>query len=135
MKAGREMDALVAEKVMGWEPIVDFPMGSGQALAPGWKGYWTGEWFRWTERPVQDSDEVEEPWSPSTDIAAAWEVLEKFPDFAVTTMYEGYVRKWAMVDNRPPYASKPAQHWAYGETFPHAICLAALNAVKAEVPA
>ena len=48
MKPGRELDALVVEKVMGWKWL------SGN------------------------------PWAPSTDIAAAWEVLEKMRERGYT---------------------------------------------------
>ncbi len=56
MPAGREMDALVAEKVMGWNLSLS-------------KDIWCkdGECLR-------DTDD----WSPSIDIAAAWELVEKF---------------------------------------------------------
>ena len=56
--AGREMDTLVAEKVMGFRVegnIVWFPDGDFSYLVPDLGGHW----------------------SPSTDIAAAWEVVER----------------------------------------------------------
>lgn len=58
--AGRVLDALVAEKVMGWTLKGD-------------------TYARW----VNDKDEYMGPcenvdfWSPSTSIAAAWEVVER----------------------------------------------------------
>lgn len=86
LKPGRELDALVAEKVMGGEL-----------------------------RPY------------STDISAAWEVVEKY--------------KWA----EPELRYSDEQHcWVFslhkasgypnecGDTAPHAICLAALRAVGYE---
>lgn len=98
MKPGRELDALIAEKVMG--------------LA-------TAE---------EDSDEN---WVPvgvpgySTDIAAAWEVVGKLWEdqesvFELTRpvgsgfncrFRQGAIKEW-------------------GETAPHAICLAALKSVE-----
>lgn len=64
MEAGTELDALVAERVMGWH------LYSGEARAPN-------------GIPWIDNDGVgvgrSHPagWSPSTDIAAAWEVVEQ----------------------------------------------------------
>ena len=64
MKPGRELDALVAEHVMGWKLSAD---GS--------------EWLDADEVYIEDAkywriggnDDIL-PWSPSTDIAAAWQV-------------------------------------------------------------
>ena len=69
LEAGWETDALVAEKVMGWKHITHF---NQSPIADGWIGFWDGEWPQWVKRP--DEDNV---WQPSTDITAAWEVVEK----------------------------------------------------------
>jgi len=74
MPAGREMDALVAEKVMEWQRIRNW---HGQPIADGWVGFWDGEWIVWIERPLSDEEDQSKPWQPSTDIAAAWKVVEK----------------------------------------------------------
>ena len=55
MEAGPELDALVAEHVMGWE---------WRNLSCGWLGVGTNEFI------------PSETWAPSTDMAAAWMVLE-----------------------------------------------------------
>lgn len=115
MAPGRELDALVAEKVMGalnlritvadWEE--DMVLGNGDI---------------WRTR-VPDY---------STSISAAWQVVEKL-DFCVVSR-GGTVAKemggWE-VD-----CEMNGQHRrAFAATAPHAICLAALKAVECEVPA
>ena len=67
MKAGRELDALVAEKVMG------FPVKIGDI---------TGE-------PYHAQFGYSMP-NYSTDIAAAWEVLEKFTDVDLEKAGDNY---------------------------------------------
>ena len=114
----REIDAQVAEKVMGWKVIDDgedrddYPIVTwheGSEYQPDRYLFWAGE----------DVDGVE--WSPSTDIAAAWEVAEKLTaklryKIAIET-YEGEV-----------YTIKPCGVSAI--TAPMAICLAALKAME-----
>lgn len=68
-----KLDALVAEKVMGWPrrpesgwpPIPSFDDRFGRVDL--------------CVRNIEDST-VTRPWSPSTDIAAAWEVFDKIRD-------------------------------------------------------
>jgi len=63
LEAGPELDALVAEKVMGWH----------RAACSNWTERRSGQ--PWLD---VDSLSAANPfWSPSTDIAAAWEVVEK----------------------------------------------------------
>lgn len=63
MEAGPELDALVGETVMEWELL--------DRVHAGWG----------TGPPVFGTNDPERPtiqgWSPSTDIAAAWEVVDK----------------------------------------------------------
>lgn len=116
MEAGRELDALVAEKVMGWEPgpggIHLFPPKD----EPNRKRFtrWNGE-ARVTEIPHY-----------STDIAAAWEVVEKLGH--KFQMFLNTRGKWTEADfvhwpdNLKGYVAASA------DTAPLAICLAALKA-------
>jgi hypothetical protein len=111
VKPGRELDALVAEKVMGIE-VDRAPWGE---LYVGKEGY----------------DVVP---AYSTDIAAAWEVVEK-----VTRETEKRFTLW----QAPTYYVARFKHYDYwhegcdsrqalqakADTAPHAICLAALKAV------
>lgn len=100
MEPGLELDALIAEKVMG-------------SPSPSEPGIDQAEYERRRKR-----------WHPaySTDIAAAWEVFEKLGD--------------AMIERDE---TTERVHWkvvvggieTFGETAPHAICLAALKTVGA----
>lgn len=111
MEAGREMDALVAEKVMGWEKVHNNPV------------VWGDSWYG------IDGDALMRLPHYSTDIAAAWQVVEKV---IAGDEYEiGF-------ENGQHYAklgsAKGGYAWAgqaTGTTAPHAICLAALKAVGA----
>src|SRR4030042_3346242 len=61
MPAGREMDALIAEKVMGWKiSLIDLTYGGR------WENIETGELMGGIQY-----------WNPSENISAAWEVVEK----------------------------------------------------------
>lgn len=82
MPAGKEMDALVAEKVMGWR-VTYHDHKNGRDSDYSWISAEdsNGNWF--IIKPSKWQDDWGK-WSPSTDIATAWEVwqkmLEDFPD-------------------------------------------------------
>jgi len=109
MKPGRELDARVAEKVMGWTYGHPCPEGM--------------DCLHWVDEKGEVRDH--KPPQYSTDISAAWEVLEKF--------------FWVQVTANPPHIWKatvitsPAKGsvaaTAKGFTAPEAICKAALLAV------
>ncbi len=107
MKPGRELDALVAEKVMGYETV-----------------YSGANYY------------VERTYSPvplySTDISAAWEVVEKLACMKdeVNVFYD--CGAWFCntgVDANGEWSIERSGSCA---TAPHAICLAALKAVGYE---
>lgn len=125
MPAGREMDALIAEKVMGWttyEEYVHGPLMHGGGMMTLYRG--DGAQFK--------KDNTTHTWSvdcfcPSTDIAAAWEVVEKLAD-------EVYVE----YGHRPSIQSHGNVGWlvrfrfhrgTWADTVPLAICRAALKVV------
>mgnify|MGYP001144293395 CR=1 FL=1 len=97
LQPGRELDALVAEKIFG----------------------------------VNNPDAR---WSPSTDIAAAWEVVEKmskthFSEIAMTELEDGtwgWMARFILVLNEPYTVNG---YRATAKTSPEAICKAALLAV------
>jgi hypothetical protein len=98
---GRELDALVAEKVMGWTNLTSDFWGC----------------------PVKDRASMVPIHKYSTSIAAAWEVVEKLSEThrICITKANG---KWAMaLDDEIIWISDGQ------ETAPYAICLAALKAV------
>lgn len=133
MKAGRELDGLVAEHVMGL-PRPDGPLppytGNEVVIEPfdymGWvvqsSGYDAG-------------DELEiVPHRYSTDIAAAWQVVE-----ATDPACEWSVTKTAgdeyHCEIRGVLSGCTTHAEAYADTAPLSICLAALQALGVEVPA
>lgn len=110
LKAGPELNALVAEKVMGL-PVKQFADGT------------------W----LQDDGSAIEPYS--TDIAAAWEVVKRTRNtvgqgFAVIECSSYEIGWWiaGWFDWREgPYEHEKS---ARAETAPFAICKAALKAVE-----
>ena len=123
MKPGRELDALVAEKVMGYDH--------------GIAG------CRWCQKDITGSDPYPRR-NPhfdhySTDIKAAWEVVDK------GHLYGDCIRQWPRDGEMVWQIGSP--WWDLGrrdggflviaeaDTAAHAICLAALKAIGVEVPA
>jgi hypothetical protein len=109
MKPGRELDALVAEKVMGYRRHHD-----------DCNTYWVDS----------DGEEPTHSHDYSTDIAAAWEVVEKLAE------------KRIQISAAPLWGSEGRMIWeatwkkvndtwnpVHANSAPHAICLAALKAV------
>jgi hypothetical protein len=135
MKAGRGLDALVAEKVMGG--FVNDP----DAMAD------VGEVWYWLHPKdgvlcgmpykvgiMKKWDHQWDAWKPSTDIAAAWQVAENLNKrqwrveiaYTVKSGVDVEVTKW----ENDSYGGEFAE---WGGTAPHAICLAALKALEVEV--
>lgn len=104
MKPGPELDALVAEKVMGLSKEPPWPKP-----------------FKWYSRWWYYDREFR----PSTDIAAAWEVVEKMSEQGITVVV------WAWPGGRfgCDIAVINKADLINGDSAPHAICLAALKAV------
>jgi hypothetical protein len=118
MTPGRELDALVAEKVMGW--LVDHRRMLG---AP--KPHITD--------PFVDHIELVPVPRFSTDIAAAWEVVDTI--LTPTAAWGGHryfkvnaIQEMFTVTFETNYEGR-----ATAKTMPHAICLAALKAVGADI--
>jgi hypothetical protein len=126
----REIDALIAKKVMGWTKVkTDDPkLGPNFVMAYGVPPTYaeqialqgTGEGRNHVPRYT-------------TSMAAAWQVVEKLNCHIVLTVDPA--------DIKPRYAvvylegRKLRNGDAQGETMPRAICLAALRRVGVEVPA
>jgi hypothetical protein len=128
LEAGRELDALVAEKVMGWPHITDDDpyrhyKSYGGVIVNG-------------DAEIIRRGVIGEPWKPSTDIAAAWEV---FSHHCLTSQVIG---SWVHDSNERPELPQNDMGYAIewfctsrgdpvvGLSAPHAICLAALKAVS-----
>ena len=115
MKPGPELDALVAEKVTGWEP----------------------DKKKWFHPKAQRCPAY------STDIRAAWEVVEKVWEIRDELWKrEGSSSAYGVPNGRGcvglnrgdgfwcDFDPRDGSDWsAEGESIPHAICLAALEAV------
>lgn len=107
---GPALDALVAEKVMN---------------------YRGGEDLSWdlSEQPFR---QTVQPLPYSTDIAAAWEVVETFLQFGIAVhccrREEWGDHRWKCIIAVP---EKQRDVTAFADTAPHAICLVALKAVGA----
>jgi hypothetical protein len=120
MSAGRELDALIAEKVMGsvpcdkWRPFTAYP------------AQWvkdTGECYHASCHPPQMG-----PPHYSTDIAAAWAVVERL-------VVLGHPVELSLEPNDNGQclctlmAERMGEEATWGDTAPLAICRAALKAV------
>jgi hypothetical protein len=119
LEAGRELDALVAERVMGWVLTLS-PRSIAEADDE--------EWWSMPSGLVRHVDY----WRPSTDIAAAWEVVEKLRDLGFFLDISVAVDRFD-VDMRAD--RMPSDWWlregplAEATTAPLAICRAALQAI------
>ncbi len=145
MKAGRELDALVAEKVMGLGVIE-------QRYAWYGDGYWGVDPFQHDLDWKQTNEEMHPVWREfpdckdpsrcldckdtscwsvvphySTNISAAWEVVEKvWPSgsgMCLTPSSFGWAIYYPLT-----ITMKWSQPVVKADTAPHAICLAALKA-------
>jgi len=107
MKPGRELDALVAEKVMGWKAVQVFDLKDtdGTNIANGITPYNIGQ-----RVPHY-----------STDIASAWEVVEEMQNNEWDFTLKNHKRKYEAIFG--------TLYNAFAPTAPEAICKAALLAV------
>lgn len=123
MKPGRELDALVAEKVMGLKR--SYRKGETIALSAG-----TTTW-------IEGDLAVEITGYPrySTDISAAWGVVEakdaRLLLFQMSRVKEHPIWKAEFVVTN--LFRSDDRFTAEASTAPHAICLAALKAVGVEI--
>ena len=154
MEAGRCLDAWIAEKVMGWEKFNVEYYGTDECSE---RQYVLRDWMKEVELDSVgtyfidvDSDFWKETrdWKPSTDIAAAWEVVEKL---LASEKWETFDLQW-FHERSECQPKRPLQPWwaifipfepeggefddwwwasAAGETAQIAICRAALKAVDA----
>tara|TARA_Y100000310_G_scaffold189061_1_gene189026 strand:- start:7047 stop:7487 length:441 start_codon:yes stop_codon:yes gene_type:complete len=138
LEAGRELDALVAEKVMGWNVWrskygyfnVEHPDMPSQVSGHGTERYSPQTGKKLPAPKWWDDWAVDIPmWS--TDISAAWEVVEKLDCLQFNLGREncaGIRFDAAFYDDLD---MKDKVH-AMADTVPLAICRAALKAVQKE---
>jgi hypothetical protein len=131
MEAGPELDALVAEKVMGW-PVIGPNDPYSQYLDKG------GVIYNGLAQKFPKFGVIPSNWSPSTDIAAAWQVLEAMfqkaysPNYDLPLVYrcaEGFWNCEVLIPGGNGLGTDPDSNVATGEadTAPLAICRAALK--------
>jgi alkyl hydroperoxide reductase subunit AhpC len=102
MKAGRELDALIAERVMGWKVV-------------------------YSDEPVVVSASFPYPFpfNPSTDISDAWQVVEKLQSLGMTVHIIASKDGWYSVD---VWVDGTLLYTSDAETAPLAIVKASLKA-------
>lgn len=134
MEAGRELDALVAEKVMG---LMRFQTSEGRT---NWRGE---KWVQWYHADGQQPSCYGMTGSPSpsplpkysTDIAAAWELVEKLNllggerEMVRRHDYSKGYEVYEIIE-RPPQGMGHSEIIGRAKGAAHAICLAALKAVE-----
>lgn len=135
MKPGRELDALIAEKVMEWTWYVYAENHQQHILAPDAT---TANTLRW------GCDALDLVPHYSTDIAAAWTLIEKLHEdrtktwariIEITLVYPGYVEVEVSSEIAPNSGVFDRTDIVAATTAPHAICLAALKAVGIDIDA
>jgi len=149
MQAGRELDALVAEKVMGWklESIIDDSghfTGSVMWLEPRdgfagleWTGYVSEELPEFSAElrcmngfggmTVVTAPGIE--WNPSGRMSHAWRVAERLGNKIVMRGPGATDMEWGAAGYDRWVAEFDGRGVAQADTVPLAICRAALKAV------
>ena len=120
LKAGRELDALVAEKVMGWKECTVEAGITGQAALGS-----IGAWYWIDEGGRKMIEGYVKPYSKN--IAAAWEVVEKLLESGESVA----VRQGQIPSGMIRQCCIGFREGVEAETVPLAICRAALVAVGA----
>lgn len=116
MEPGRKLDALVAEKVMGWTlnrfwPVCDLRIDQSKQCEQ-----WFNEEAQYSDLP-----------NYSTNLKAAWEILEIISCHSLEVYWEEYfgwrceISLWDTVIGDMKVTKER------GDTAPHAICKAALR--------
>lgn len=128
MNAGRGLDALIAEKVMGLRLDYEFSEEMGAPAVPELRD----QYDEWGVLP-----------NYSTDMACAWQVVthmtrkdrareESDLYFKLTYAWDDDYGCWASFDWKGVADTHPL-YQGHADTAPHAICLAALRAVGVEL--
>jgi hypothetical protein len=137
MNAGRELDALIAETVMGAN-LNEMCEGEMGDYYDGWMCFKCGEYGSWSEMDKYENHRVHLR-HYSTRIEDAWQVVEKI-GLSIIKSKDGYLA--GRYDLEQEYLDVEMGvidgHLSLGyvdaPTAPLAICLAALKAVGYEVP-
>lgn len=126
----RKIDITVATRFMGWHRAGD------NDKQPVYRDYWYDTNGESTGELHSDTDDYYQPqaaWSPSTDIAAAWQVWEKAGDMLVAKTMDDSGFKYVAYQATGYADPDFGDYCAYADTAPMAICLAALEKIGVEV--
>lgn len=143
LQPGPELDAAVAEKVLGWEQAdseefyIDRSHGLHLKRYTGPKYDWfdeVGDEMPSDQRPIMSAL----PFRPSTRIQDAWEVVERMREYGKhgcaveleTTVLDGGADDGEIGWHCCLIQRGHGNHRGTAPTAPHAICLAALKAVE-----
>lgn len=126
MSAGPELDALLAEKVMGWRRFDNWSQGMGMEQP----FFLVGE----SGVIVYRHPDLGKSWSPSKNMADAWDVVEKIEktvNFQIDNvgMQNNDHRRWRVLFG---WSDDPISIVADADTAPLAIARAALQTVLAK---
>lgn len=115
LAVGQELDALIAEKIMGWR-YSDKPIGGATFWQDPEKDFMSGYLT---------------PKKYSFYITDAWEVVEKLARQGLTMnlQWKGSDREYPLTAE-VTFSKGWTMGWAVADTAPHAICLAALQTLK-----
>lgn len=128
MKPGRELDALVAEKVMGCKPAIKDDDYVCTCKGPN-PGYSFDILPHGSTRMVVGEEYPPDIRDYSTDITAAWEVVEHINLLKGAELSKYDNGDWCVGCTAPGEGYTIAS----GETAPHVICLAALKACRVDI--
>ncbi len=116
MEAGRELDALIYEKIFGKRRPQEGEKWDGMTH---FFNYMHGDWRAWDGTPIPHF---------STDIAAAWQVVEKLQTMKNVGLL---IKAYPLEYGGRFVASVPGtQIQGEGETMPLAVCRVALKIVE-----
>jgi len=118
---GQDLDALIAETVMGWD--IHFSDPGFRGGLPHWRD------------PENSTLYGPGNWSPSTDIEAAWKVVEKLRSYSFD--FDFFASKIRVPDGKKPWIkaafhSRTDIYSSEADTAELAISRAALKAISQE---
>lgn len=111
---GRELDALVAEKITG---LIDIAIRATSCDSTDLTHAFDGKYHLVPHY--------------STDIATAWEVVDKVLSMPHTEFHLDYDGEWNAQFRIDVTDRQYTDCYSYSKSAPHAICLAAIKAVEA----
>ena len=137
-QAGRELDARVAERVMGWESITDeleiAKREDDPECVDSRRWHRKPVWFKGNEKMA--CEECGTLPLYSTSIEAAWEIVEKLRQkYCCIKVYSDHAYIYECTTVKDPDDDHDAPIiFDQAETAPLAICLAALKAMEWQGP-